>query len=783
MKRVLSVGVALALGVVQQDRPQAVLPVPDIPMTSPFAAVIADVPSITVETTVGMLPRLPSTVRANFKDGTPDALRTEVPVIWPAPTDNSAVSAPGSYSVTGRVPGTFFAPAATVVVTVPVGTTTPPERLVEAFPLGDVRLERDTQGRDTPFMRNRDKFLRGLAASNPDSFLYNFRDAFGQPQPDGVTQLEGWDDQTTRLRGHASGHYLTAIAQAYASTTYDETLRATFLQKMNYLVDTLYDLSQMSGRAATEGGPFVADPRAVPPGPGRSGYDSNLRAGEIRTDYWNWGVGFISGYPPDQFIMLEQGAQYRRREGQSADETIWAPYYTLHKILAGLLDTYEVAGNRKALDVAKGMGDWVHARLSALAPETRTGMWNTYIAGEYGGMNEVMARLFRLTGERRFLETAKLFDNTTLFFGNDARAHGLAMNVDTIRGKHANQHIPQITGALETFRNTQEMPYYRIASNFWDIVNRGYMYSIGGVAGARSPDNPECFLAEPGTLWENGFAGGGQNETCATYNLLKLDRQLFMYDQTAKYMDHYERALYNHILASVDEDTPANTYHVPLNPGARKRFGNADMDGFTCCNGTALESNTKLQDTIYFRSADNRTLYVNLFVPSTLTWADRRLVVKQMTDFPYADTTRLVVEGNGRFDLKIRVPRWASAGFFVTINGEAQQVDAEPGSYVTLSRDWRTNDTVSVRMPFTFHLDRVADQPNVGSLFYGPVLLAAEEPEARTDWRRVRLNLADPGKSISGDPARLRFTVDGASLKPFYETYSRHSVYLHIVPE
>src|SRR5690606_11373200 len=279
---------------------------------------------------------------------------------------------------------------------------------------------------------------------------------------------------------------------------------------------------QMSGRAATEGGPFVADPRAVPPGPGRSGYDSNLRAGEIRTDYWNWGVGFISGYPPDQFIMLEQGAQYRRREGQSADETIWAPYYTLHKILAGLLDTYEVAGNRKALDVAKGMGDWVHARLSALAPETRTGMWNTYIAGEYGGMNEVMARLFRLTGERRFLETAKLFDNTTLFFGNDARAHGLAMNVDTIRGKHANQHIPQITGAPETFRNTQEMPYYRIASNFWDIVNRGYMYSIGGVAGARSPDNPECFLAEPGTLWENGFAGGGQNETCATYNLLKL---------------------------------------------------------------------------------------------------------------------------------------------------------------------------------------------------------------------------------------------------------------------
>ncbi len=336
---------------------------------------------------------------------------------------------------------------------------------------------------------------------------------------------------------------------------------------------------------------------------GREGYDSNLRAGAIRTDYWNWGVGFISAYPPDQFIMLEKGATYGTRDSQ-----IWAPYYTLHKILAGLLDSYEVAGNKKALEIARGMGTWAHTRLKALPPETRASMWGRYIAGEYGGMNEVMARLFRLTGDKTFLECAKLFDNTAFFFGNAAHEGGLAKNVDTIRGKHANQHIPQITGALETFRNTKEMPYYLIATNFWEIVNGSYMYSIGGVAGARTPNNAECFTAQPDSLWENGFANGGQNETCATYNLLKLDRQLFMYDQTAKYMDHYERALYNHILASVAEDNPGNTYHVPLNPGAQKRFGNAQMNGFTCCNGTALESNTKLQDSIYFRSADNSAL-------------------------------------------------------------------------------------------------------------------------------------------------------------------------------
>jgi uncharacterized protein len=743
----------------------------NIPTTSPFAARLVTVPNIQVETVVGMIPRLPNAIPATYAGG----VAGEVRVLWPSPTDNSATLKPGTYTVSGHVPGTRFQPEATVIVKVPVGTMTPPDRLVEAFPLSAVVLDRDAEGRDTPFIKNRDKFLRGLAETNPDSFLYNFRDAFGQPQPPGTEPLQGWDNQTTRLRGHASGHYLTAIAQAYASTGYDPALQAVFLEKMNYLVDTLYDLSQKSGRPAQSGGPAVADPTAVPVGPGRESYDSNLRTDAIRTDYWNWGAGFISAYPPDQFIMLERGATYGTQDSQ-----IWAPYYTLHKILAGLLDTYEVAGNKKALDIARGMGGWVHARLDKVPAATRISMWNRYIAGEYGGMNEAMARLFRLTGERRFLDGAKLFDNTNFFFGNADHDHGLAKGVDTVRGKHANQHIPQITGALETFRSTNELPYYMIASNFWDIVNGGYTYSIGGVAGARNPNNAECFPIQPNTLWGNGFAQGGQNETCATYNLLKLDRQLFMYDQTAKYMDHYERALYNHILASVAEDNPGNTYHVPLNPGAQKRFGNANMNGFTCCNGTALESHTKLQDTIYFHSADHSALYVNLFIPSTLTWAERKVTVRQATAFPNADTTRLTITGSGQFDVKVRVPGWATRGVFVTVNGRSETVTAEPGSYATLSRAWTSGDVIEIRMPFTFHLDHVMDQPNVASLFWGPVLLAAEEPAARTDWRQVTMDINDIGRSIAGDPAALRFSIDGVPFKPFYETYGRHSVYLHV---
>jgi len=739
----------------------------------PGASDLIDVPDIAAETIVGTLPHLPYLVPGTYRNGVKGPL---VRVIWPSPADNNQVRHAGVYTVSGVVAGTKFEPKARVTVkAAPQKADEGPRQDLEPFPLGQVVLNRDRSGRDTPFIKNRDKFIQGLARTDPNSFLYNFRETFGQPQPEGVRRLGGWDSQTTRLRGHASGHYLSAIAQAYAGTAYDKDLQAAFLHKMNVMIDTLYDLSQKSGRPAQEGGECNADPTKVPPGPGKQGYDSNLSTQGIRTDYWNWGVGFISAYPPDQFIMLEKGATYGGRDTQ-----IWAPYYTLHKILAGLLDCYEVGGNEKALRIAEGMGLWVHARLQAVPTETRISMWNRYIAGEYGGMNEVLARLSRLTGDRRFLDCARLFDNISFFFGDAEHTHGLARNVDTLRGKHANQHIPQITGALETYRDTQDVQYYQIASNFWEICNHGYTYSIGGVAGAKNPNNAECFTAQPNTLFANGFANGGQNEPCATYNLLKLSRQLFFFEQDARYMDYYEQALYNHILASVAENNPGNTYHVPLNPGARKQFGNAEMNDFTCCNGTALESSTKLQDSIYFRSRDDKALYVNLYVPSTLSWRQRNVVVRQQTDFPYADNTTLTFAGGGQFDVKVRVPRWAERGFFVRINGKDQTVQAAPGTYLTLSRTWNDGDTIELRMPFGFYLCPVMDRPNIASLFYGPVLLAVQEPAPRSDWRAVTLDAADLGKSIQGDPATLRFRIDDADLKPFYETYGRHSVYLDV---
>lgn len=739
-----------------------------------YTPYVVQVPDINITTSLGHLPRLPRYIPAQYQAGISSA---EVRVQWPAPVDNRQVLRPGNYAITGTVIGTAFKPKAFITVLDEDNSHTP-NRNLSPFALHQVRLDNDRHGQHTKFIKHRDLFISTLAQTNPDAFLYMFRNAFGQQQPKGAIPLEGWDSQETKLRGHATGHYLTALAQAYASTGYSKTLQENFYGKMEYMVDILYQLSQLSGQPEQDGkqqGSYNADPKAVQPSARKSDFDSDLSENSIRTDYWNWGKGYLSAYPPDQFIMLEKGAKYGR------DSTkVWAPYYTLHKILTGLLDIYEIANNEKALEVAKGMGTWVHARLSQLPNETLIKMWNTYIAGEYGGMNEVMARLYRITNEKRYFELAQLFDNIKVFYGNAQHSHGLAKNIDTFRGLHANQHIPQIVGALEMYRSSKTPSYYHIADNFWYKAIQDYSYSIGGVAGARTPANAECFTIEPATLFEHGLSVGGQNETCATYNMLKLTKNLFLFDQRGELMDYYERALYNHILASVSDDSPANTYHVPLRPGSVKHFGNAKMNGFTCCNGTALESSTKLQNSIYFKSQDNKQLYVNLFIPSTLDWTERKVSIVQQTTFPKEDRSRLLIKGKGKFEINLRIPHWATQGAFITINDKPQAINTTPGSYVKLRRKWKNGDTIEIHFPFQFHLAPLMDQQNIASLFYGPVLLAAQETEARKDWRAITLSAADISQSIKGDPQNLEFEIDGVPFKPFYESYGHHSVYLDV---
>lgn len=431
--------------IVVNERKQQVDDLPAFDKETPqlYNQYLTSVANVEVTTSVGYLPRLPRYTTGTYKDGIKGP---EVRVLWPAPENNDEVSKPGTYEVFGVVKGTNFKPKATIKVVAEQDAKTPTESLLP-FALKEVSLNTDAFGQTTKFIENRDKFITTLATTNPDAFLYMFRNAFGQKQPEGAKPLGVWDSQETKLRGHATGHYLTAIAQAYASTGYDKGLQQQFEDKMEYMVNTLYTLSQLSGNPKDGESSYVSDPTAVPPGPNKSDYDSDLTEEGIRTDYWNWGKGFISAYPPDQFIMLEKGATYGGQKTQ-----IWAPYYTLHKILAGLMDVYEVTGNEKALAVAKGMGSWVYARLKEVPTATLISMWNRYIAGEFGGMNEAMARLYRITNDASYLDVAILFDNIKMFYGNAEHSHGLAKNVDTFRGLHANQHVPQIMGALEMYR-------------------------------------------------------------------------------------------------------------------------------------------------------------------------------------------------------------------------------------------------------------------------------------------------------------------------------------------
>ncbi|WP_214411901.1 beta-L-arabinofuranosidase domain-containing protein [Sphaerisporangium fuscum] len=462
--------------------------------------------------------------------------------------------------------------------------------------------------------------------------------------------------------------------------------------------------------------------------------------------------GFLAAYPETQFILLEQGATY---------PAIWAPYYTCHMIMRGLLDAYQHAGNERAREIVLKMGDWVHSRLSKLSRARLDTMWATYIAGEYNAMNAVMADLHALTGKQEYLDTARCFDNTAL-------KNATIAGQDTLDRKHANQHIPQFIGYLSVYEQSGERDYFTAAANFWDMVVPHRTFTDGGLSGPS--DNGELFGARDVIV---GALGANNAETCAVYNMLKLSRGLFFHTGDPKYMQYYERGLYGQILASrqnTDSTTdPLLTYFIPMRPGSAREYGNLG----TCCGGTGLESLTKFQDSIYFRSADDSTLYVNLYMASELTWKDKGFKVSQSTNYPTdpAGTVTLTVDGSGPLQLKLRVPYWVTKGFRVRVNGRDKNLGATPGGYVSLRRAWKRGDKVQVTMPFSLRVEKALDVPSIQSIAYGPVPLVALSDE--TSYRDFSF-YKDLG--LSGDlatkavtaTAPMTFTTHGLRLVPFY---------------
>ena len=510
------------------------------------------------------------------------------------------------------------------------------------FSLSDVRLL------DGPFrdaMLRDEQYLLGL---DLDRLLHTFRLNAGLPSS--AAPLGGWEAPDVELRGHSAGHFLSASALMYSATG-----DARFKSRVDMMVAELAKVQDALAK------------RAHP--------------------------GYLSAFPEEFFDRVET----RRR--------VWAPYYTIHKIMAGLLDAHLLCGNAQALDVLRRQADWVKLRMDRLTDAQRQAALET----EFGGMNEVLANLYAVTGEAEHLRTARLFDHRAVF-------DPLARGEDRLDGLHANTQIPKAIGAAREYEMTGETRYRDIASFFWERVAKHRSYVIGGHS-----DDESFFPVERFSQ----HLGAASTETCNTYNMLKLTRHLFEWAPSAELMDFYERALLNHILASQDPATGMVLYYCPLKPGAFKTYAKPDAS-FWCCVGTGLENHAKYADTIYFRGDDS--LYVNLFIPSELTWKEKGLVVRQETRFPEEEGIRLTLQPTApvRLALKVRYPSWARSGITVTVTGRSVPVTAAPGSYVTIDRDWKKGDVVAVRLPMSLREEAMPDDPKTVALLYGPLVLAGE---------------------------------------------------------
>ncbi|MFJ9582555.1 beta-L-arabinofuranosidase domain-containing protein [Streptomyces acidicola] len=593
--------------------------------------------------------------------------------------------------------------------------------------------------------------------------------------------LDRWSHLAVTISGSTGTLYVngTAVARNTSMTLNPAalgTLRNNWLGRSNFSADPVFagalDEFNIWSRALTaaEITALQNDPAsATPAGRGDlASYDFSETTGGTFADASGRGLtatlrrtwggpshpGFLAAYPETQFIELESMT--------SGDYTkVWAPYYTAHKILKGLLDAHLATDDVRALDLASGMCDWMHSRLSKLPDATLQRMWGIFSSGEFGGIVETIVDLHSITGRAEHLALAKLFDLDRLI---DA----CAANTDTLDGLHANQHIPIFTGYVRLFDATGETRYLTAAKNFWGMVVPHRMYGIGGTSTAE-------FWKARGVI--AGTISDTNAESCCAYNLLKLSRMLFFHDQDPKYMDYYERALYNQVLGSkqdkTDAEKPLVTYFIGLRPGHVRDY--TPKQGTTCCEGTGMESATKYQDSVYFKKADSSTLYINLYSPSTLTWSEKGVTVTQTTDYPREQGSTLTVGGgSAAFELKLRVPSWATSGFRVTVNGSAVSGTPAAGSYFTVpSRTWRSGDTVRVTVPFRLRVEKALDDPSLQTLFYGPVNLVGRD----TSTSHLQVGLYG-NAALSGDllpsltpvPGRpLHYTLNGTEFAPFHE--------------
>jgi len=546
----------------------------------------------------------------------------------------------GTYKKEGKLTGTSYKVIGEIQV---VKEQT--EEIAERKPL----LENCTEAvvrlmPGSPFYEAQEKMKVFLLSVDDDQMLYNFRYASGLDTK-GAPVMEGWDAPESQLRGHTTGHYMSALALCYRATG-DEKIK----EKALYMIDSMEKCQE-----AFEMIPGIQS-------------------------------GFLSGYSEEQFDLLEKYTVY---------PIIWAPYYTLHKLFAGFLDCCQILESEKALDIAVKLGMWTWNRLSKLPKTQLSKMWSMYIAGEFGGMNEVMAKLYEITGKEEFIKCAKLFDNDKLFYP-------LEQGIDAISTMHANQHIPQIIGALEIFKATGEKKYYDIAKRFWEFITESRIYVTGGTG-------------EGEMFHERNHIGGLLNEntqeSCASYNMIKLTKELFRYEPDSKYTDYCERTLTNHILATLDEKISGeSTYFLPLGPGMKREF----LHENSCCHGTGLESHFKYGENIISHCGD--ILYINLYIPSSIRWEKKEIFVEIHEDF-------VAVKGKVK-KVRFRKPYWCDSYNIWMKNGETKSLTEEKG-YVEISGDFLNGEEICYKFEGGFKIHVTPDDASKAAISCGPYVLAA----------------------------------------------------------
>lgn len=771
---------------------------------------ISKVEAISVDCPVGTAPRLPNLVWVTYSDGYSEYRQ----VRWvnapladeQAEADAQKHPAGSQYEIGGFVIGDETTdngyPVKAQIKVVAEGYQTPEKEVAHTFSLADVSIDGDNR-----LTHNRDEALREICSWDVTQQLYNYRDTYGL-STEGYTKSDGWDSPDTKLKGHGSGHYMSAIAQAYAVATNPEQ-KAILRKNITRMVNELRQCQEKTFvynkdlKRNWEARDFAPEAELREMKGTWAAFDEYKKHPEL------YGYGYINAIPAQHCALIEMYRAYNN------SDWVWAPYYSVHKQLAGLIDIATYFDDKeicdKALLIAKDMGLWVWNRMHyrtyvkqdgtqderRAKPGNRYEMWDMYIAGEVGGMSESLARLSEMVSNPdekvKLLEAANCFDAPKFY-------DPLSKNIDDIRTRHANQHIPMIIGALRSYKSNQKPYYYNLAENFWRLVQGRYMYAMGGVGNGemfRQPYTQILSMATNGLQEGESEAYPDINETCCAYNLVKLSKDLNCYNpDNAQYLDYIERTLYNQIIGSLNPDQYQTCYQYAVGLNATKPFGNETPQS-TCCGGTGSENHTKYQQSAYF--ANDNTLWVGLYMPTTLHWKEKGVTIKQDCLWPAQHSAIKITEGEGDFTLKLRVPYWATQGFSIKVNGKEVAKSYQPSTYVELEqKHWKMGDVVEIDMPFSKHIEYGADKLSsdvasldgtplktswVGTLMYGPLVMAGTGAQT---WNQATLNIDSRLSNITVGESNGVTTGAGANLltlkldgKEFQPDYYRNANSTH----